>query len=84
MNTGGWINSCRRSGKTQANWLICWILWEIKKEQKRKTEFYKIHPELQKLDEKLTSLAISTSLALINKNSREKLDELNNNIKKIK
>ena len=27
--------------KTQANWLICWILWEIKKEQKRKTEFYK-------------------------------------------
>ena len=44
----------------------------------------KLLSELQKLDEKLTSLAISTSLSLINKNSREKLDELNNNIKKIK
>jgi len=54
---------------------------EEQEASKRKTEFYKIHPELQKLDEKLTSLAISTSLALINKNSREKLDELNNNIK---
>lgn len=57
---------------------------EEQEASERKTEFYKIHPELQKLDEKLTSLAISTSLALINKNSREKLDELNNNIKKIK
>lgn len=50
----------------------------------RKTEFYKAHPELQMLDEKLTSLAISTSLSLINKNSKEKLDELNNSIDKIK
>lgn len=50
----------------------------------KKIEFYKAHPELQKLDEELTSLAISTSLSLINKNSKEKLDELNNNIEKIK
>ena len=57
---------------------------EEQEASERKTEFYKIHPELQKLDENLTSLAISTSLSLINKNSREKLDELNNNIKKIK
>ena len=50
----------------------------------RKTKFYEEHPELQKLDEKLTSLAISTSLSLINKNSKEKLDELNKNIKKVR
>ena len=60
------------------------VFWKNKRQAERKTEFYKIHPELQKLDEKLTSLAISTSLSLINKNSREKLDELNNNIKKLK
>lgn len=50
----------------------------------KKAKFYNEHPELQKLDEKITSLAISTSLSLINKNSKEKLDELNKNIKKLK
>ena len=43
---------------------------EEQEASERKAEFYKSHPELQKLDEKLTSLAISTSLSLINKNSR--------------
>lgn len=50
----------------------------------KKAKFYNEHPELQKLDEKITSLAISTSLSLINKNSKEKLDELNRNIKNLK
>lgn len=60
------------------------VFWKNKRQVKEKLNFIKATQELQKLDEKLTSLAISTSLSLINKNSREKLDELNNNIKKLK
>lgn len=50
----------------------------------RKEAFYKNHPELQEIDNKLTSLAISTSLSLIKENSNKKLNELNENIKKLK
>ncbi len=57
---------------------------EEQEADRRKAEFYEKHPELQKIDEDLTSLAISTSLSLISKNSKEKLEELNKNIEKLK
>lgn len=50
----------------------------------RKQELYKKLPNLQKIDDTLTSLAISTSKALINSNNKSLLDELNSNIKSLK
>ena len=50
----------------------------------RKQELYKKLPNLQKIDDTLTSLAISTSKALINSNNKSLLDELNENITSLK
>ena len=50
----------------------------------RKQELYEKYPNLQKIDDKLTALAISTSKALINSNNKSLLDELNSNIKSLK
>lgn len=50
----------------------------------RKQEIYNQNPKLQEIDNKLTSLAISTTMSLINKNDKNKLEELNNNINKLK
>ena len=50
----------------------------------RKEKLYSENPRLQEIEDKLTSLAISTSLALIQKNSPDKLKELEENIKKLK
>ena len=50
----------------------------------RKQELYQKLPQLQKIDDKLTSLAISTSKAIINSNDRNLLDELNANIRALK
>ena len=50
----------------------------------RKQEIYNQNPKLQEIDNKLTSLAISTTMSLINKNDKNKLEELNNNINRLK
>lgn len=50
----------------------------------RKQELYNKYPKLQEIETKLTSLAISTTKALINKNDKKLLEELNNNINKLK
>ena len=46
----------------------------------RKQEIYKKYPKLSEIDNKLTSLAISTTKSLINNNNKDLLDELNKNI----
>ena len=50
----------------------------------RKQELYKKYPKLQEIDDKLTSLAISTTKSIINNNDKKLLEELNNNIAKLK
>lgn len=50
----------------------------------RKQELYKKYPKLQEIDDKLTSLAISTTKSIINNNDKKLLEELNNNITKLK
>ena len=65
------------------NLLIQYNQKRFKAEQEadnRKQELYKNFPQLQKIDDKLTSLAISTSKAIINSNDKNLLDELNDNI----
>ena len=52
--------------------------------EKRKQELYKKFPKLQAIDDKLTTLAISTTKALINNNDKNLLNELNNNISSLK
>ena len=52
--------------------------------QNRKTELYKKYPKLQSIDDKLSSLAISTTKSLISNNDKNLLQELNNNINKLK
>lgn len=50
----------------------------------RKQELYKKYPELQEVDNKLTTLAISTAKSLINNNDKNLLDNLNKNIESLK
>lgn len=50
----------------------------------RKQEVYKRYPELQEIDNNLTSLAISTAKSLINKNDSSLLVSLNQNIADLK
>lgn len=50
----------------------------------RKQELYQKLPHLQEIDDKLTSLAISTSKAMINSNDKSLLDDLNSNIRDLK
>ena len=50
----------------------------------RKQELYKRYPKLQAIDDKLTSLAISTTKALINNNDKNLLNDLNTNINNLK
>ncbi len=50
----------------------------------RKQELYKKYPELQEVDNKLTTLAISTAKSLINNNDKNLLDNLNKNIENLK
>lgn len=50
----------------------------------RKQELYKKYPKLQEIDDKLTFLAISTTKSIINNNDKKLLEELNNNITKLK
>lgn len=50
----------------------------------RKQELYKKYPKLQEIDDKLTFLAISTAKSIINNNDKMLLEELNNNIAKLK
>ena len=50
----------------------------------RKQEIYKKYPKLSEIDNKLTSLAISTTKSLINNNNKDLLDELNININNLK
>ena len=50
----------------------------------RKQELYKNHPELQEIDNKLSSLGISTAKSLINNNDKTLLDNLNKNIESLK
>ncbi len=52
--------------------------------QNRKNELYKKYPRLQNIDDKLSSLAISTAKSLISNNDKNLLQELNNNINKLK
>ncbi len=52
--------------------------------EKRKQEIYNKYPKLQDLDKKISSLAISTTKALISNNDKNLLNELNNNIEKLK
>ena len=52
--------------------------------QNRKNELYKKYPKLQNIDDKLSSLAISTAKSLISNNDKNLLQELNNNINKLK
>ena len=46
----------------------------------KKQELYKKYPKLQEIDNRLTSLAISTTKSLINNNDKKLLQELNDNI----
>ena len=50
----------------------------------KKHELYKKYPKLQEIDNRLTSLAISTTKSLINNNDKNLLKELNDNITKLK
>lgn len=50
----------------------------------RKQELYQKFPQLQQIDDRLTSLAISTSKAIINSNDKNLLADLNNNIRTLK
>ena len=52
--------------------------------QKRKQEIYEKYPKLQNIDNQLSNLAISTTKSLINNYDKKLLDELNNNINKLK
>lgn len=52
--------------------------------EQRKQELYQKYPKLQAIDDKLTSLAISTTKSLINNNDKSLLEELNNNIYNLK
>lgn len=52
--------------------------------EQRKQELYQKYPKLQAIDDKLTSLAISTTKSLINNNDKNLLEELNNNIYNLK
>ena len=45
----------------------------------RKQKLYKNYPELQEIDNNLTTLAISTAKSLINNNDKQLLDNLNKN-----
>ena len=50
----------------------------------RKREIYKKYPELQDIDNKLSSLAISTAKSLINNNDKSLLVELNKDIESLR
>ena len=52
--------------------------------EKRKQEIYEKYPKLQDLDNKISSLSISTTKALISNNDKNLLNELNKNIEKLK
>ena len=52
--------------------------------ERRKQEVYERFPKLQAIDDKLTSLAISTTKSLINNNDKNLLNELNENIKELR
>ena len=52
--------------------------------KQRKQELYQKYPKLQAIDDKITSLAISTTKSLINNNDKNLLEELNNNIYNLK
>ncbi len=51
---------------------------------KRKQDLYSKYPKLQEFDDKLTSLAISTTKSLIDNNDKKLLDKLNEDIKNLK
>lgn len=48
--------------------------------EQRKQELYKKYPKLQNIDDKLSTLAISTAKSLINNNDKNLLNTLNENI----
>ena len=50
----------------------------------RKQELYEKYPKLQEIDNRLSTLAISTTKLLINNNDKKLLDELNSNILALK
>ena len=50
----------------------------------RKQRLYKEYPKLQEIDNKLTSLAISTTKSMINNNDKSLLKDLNDNIIKLR
>ena len=50
----------------------------------RKQELYKKHPELQEIDNSLTTLAISTAKSLINNNDKNLLIKLNKDIENLR
>ena len=52
--------------------------------EQRKQELYKKYPKLQNIDDKLTTLAISTAKSLINNNDKNVLNTLNENINHLK
>ena len=56
---------------------------ELEAEQ-RKQELYRNYPKLQQIDDKLASLAISTTKSLISNNDKKLLDQLNSNIMQLK
>lgn len=52
--------------------------------EQRKQELYQKYPKLQSIDDKLTTLAISTAKSLINNNDKNLLNTLNENINHLK
>lgn len=52
--------------------------------EQRKQELYKKYPKLQNIDDKLSTLAISTAKSLINNNDKNLLNTLNENINHLK
>lgn len=52
--------------------------------EQRKQKLYQKYPKLQAIDDKLTSLAISTTKSLIKNNDKNLLNELNKNIDSLK
>ena len=50
----------------------------------RKEELYKSYPQLQEIDDKLSTLAISTTKSLINNNDKSLLIKLNKDIEDLK
>ena len=50
----------------------------------RKTKLYEEYPKLQTIDDKLTSLAISTTKSIINNNDKTLLDSLNKQISSLR